>query len=210
MKAKHAKKVYRQSPAVGTQRKQPNQDQHLKYTIIISSLPTAIHEDISILYLVCAQKGIPLRNLRPYSILSADFVSRTHFRCRCYSPELLVIDDGDAMVDVHDAWLSSGVSPFLASARGLSLSLSLSQTVGWPMDWPAGPLQFASVSTCTLPAAVRASTFCLCHFLPGRVVSKLHYVVPWRQLRGAPRTTAPLGAASSRMSHKPNSEDSLL
>ena len=38
---------------------------------------------------------------------------------------------------------------------------ALRPTVGWPMDWPAGPLQFASVSTCALPAAVRASTFCL-------------------------------------------------
>ena len=87
---------------------------------------------------------------------------------------------------------------------------ALRPTVGWPMDWPAGPLQFASVSTCTLPAAVRASTFCLCHFLPGRVVSKLDCVVPWRLLGGAPRTTAPLGAASSHMSYTPNSADSLL
>ena len=55
---------------------------------------------------------------------------------------------------------------------------ALRPTVGWPMDWPAGPLQFASVSTCTLPAAVPASTFCLCHFLPGHVVSKLDCVVP--------------------------------
>ena len=87
---------------------------------------------------------------------------------------------------------------------------ALKSTVGWPMDWPAGPLQFASVSPCTLPAAVRASTLCLCHSLPGHVVSKLDCVVPWRLLGGAPRTTAPLGAAGSHMSYTPNSEDSLL
>ena len=78
------------------------------------------------------------------------------------------------------------------------------------MDWQAGPLHFASVSTHTLPAAVRASTFYPCHFLPGRVASNLESAVPWWQLRGASRTTAPLGAASSHMSYTPNSEDSLL
>ena len=87
---------------------------------------------------------------------------------------------------------------------------ALEPTVGWPMDWPVGPLQFASVSTCTLHATVRTSTFYLCHLLPGRVVSKLDCVVPWRLLRGPPGKTAPLGAASSHMSYTPNSEDSPL
>ena len=54
---------------------------------------------------------------------------------------------------------------------------ALRPTVGWPMDWPAAPLQLASVSTCTLHATVRTSTFYLCHLLPGRVVSKLDCVV---------------------------------
>ena len=87
---------------------------------------------------------------------------------------------------------------------------ALRPTARQPMDWPAGPLRVASVSTHALPAAVRASTFYPCHFLPGRFASNLESAVHWWQLRGASRTTAPLGAVSSHMSYTPNSEVSLL
>ena len=86
----------------------------------------------------------------------------------------------------------------------------LRTTAGWPMDWPVGPLNLVSFSTGTLLADIHASKFCPCRFSPGRVASNSECAAHWWPLRGASRTTAPLGAVSSHMSYTPNSEASLL
>ena len=99
----------------------------------------------------------------------------------------------------------------LGEQRNGRVPKALRKTDGWTLDWPVGSLHHTlSFSTRALLADTHDSKCHPCHFSPSRVNSSSECTVHLWLLWGASRTTAPLGAVRSYMSHTPNSESSIL